>query len=100
MEGLEIRASRVKIIDRDKLKAFADIVINESFVVKGFRVIEGQNGLFVSMPSKARGDNQYDDIFFPITAEARQHLQKVILDEYERVRNSSGGGDSAEDLPF
>ncbi|MEW5692611.1 MAG: SpoVG family protein [Candidatus Hydrogenedentota bacterium] len=86
MEGLNLKVSRLKIFNKDKLRGFADLLINECFVVRGFRIIEGQNGLFVSMPSKGTGEGKFEDIFFPITRDAREDLQKLILDEYEKVK--------------
>lgn len=111
MSGLSIKASRVKVFNKDKLRGFADVIINESYVVRGFRIIEGQNGLFVAMPSRSQGGGQYEDIFFPITRDAREDLQKIILDAYQAALEEEGGGSGGgaaptpvteedEDLPF
>lgn len=64
-----------------KIKASANITIEECFVVKGIRIIEGSNGLFTAMPSK-NVNGEYKDICFPITAEARKTINDEILRAY------------------
>lgn len=64
------------------LKAMVDVNLGDEFVVKGIRVVEGENGPFVSMPQKKVG-NDYNQTFFPITKEAREQLHKSVLDAYE-----------------
>lgn len=66
----------------NKIKANANITIEECFVVKGIRIIEGSNGLFTAMPSKKGVNGDYKDICFPITAEARQIINDEILRAY------------------
>ena len=70
-----------KLNREDNLKAFASITIDDAFVVKEIRVVEGKNGLFVAMPSKKIGD-KYMDISHPITAEWRQRISTAVLSEY------------------
>lgn len=65
------------------LKAMVDVNLGDEFVIKGIRVVEGENGPFVSMPQKKVG-NDYDQTFFPITKEAREQLHKSVLDAYDR----------------
>lgn len=67
-----------------KLKAYVDITFEESFVVHGLKIIEGQNGLFVAMPSRRMPNGEFKDIAHPITPELRAELTKVVLDTYER----------------
>jgi len=64
------------------LKAIASVTMNEEFVIKGMRVIEGEKGLFISMPSRKVGEN-YEDICFPITAESRESLHNAVMKAYE-----------------
>lgn len=66
----------------NKIKANANITIDDCFVVKGIRIIEGSNGLFTAMPSKKGANGDYTDICFPITAEARQIINDEILRAY------------------
>ena len=65
------------------LKGIASISIEDEFVVRGLMVREGQNGLFVNFPSTKIG-NDYKDVAFPITAEARNNITKVVLDAYHQ----------------
>lgn len=66
----------------NKIKASASITIDECFVVKGIRVIEGSNGLFTAMPSRKGANGDYKDVCFPITAEARAAINDEILRAY------------------
>ena len=72
-----------KVAGEGKMRAVAAIVIDDVFVVRDLRVIEGQNGLFVAMPSRKSSDGEYRDIAHPITAEAREMIQTTVLKEYE-----------------
>ena len=73
-----------KIIDSGKLKAVASINIDDVFVVHDIKVIEGDKGLFIAMPSKRSTDGEYRDIAHPISSDTRSYLQKLILDEYQK----------------
>lgn len=67
-----------------KLKAYVDITFDDSFVIHGLKVIEGQNGLFVAMPSRRMPNGEFKDIAHPITPELRSLLTKEILEAYEK----------------
>ena len=67
-----------------KLKAYVDITFDDSFVIHGLKVIEGQNGLFVAMPSRRMPNGEFKDIAHPITPELRSELTKEILEAYEK----------------
>lgn len=73
------------------LKAFANITIDDEFVVKGFKVVEGKKGTFVSCPCTKGDDGNYYDDAFPITKECREYLEDVILDEYMKMDKPSKG---------
>ena len=81
MKITEVKINQVK--GESTLKAFANITIDDEFVVKGFKVIEGKKGLFVGCPSSKGADDTYYDDAFPITAEAREYLSDMILDAYD-----------------
>ena len=72
-----------KVASDGKMKAIASITIDDAFVVRDIRVIEGQNGLFVAMPSRKTPEGEFRDIAHPITSEARELIQTAILKEYE-----------------
>lgn len=73
-----------KFGNEGNLRAIASITIDGVFVVKGLRIIEGKNGIFVAMPSRQVSEGKYEDIAFPITAEAREMVIKAVLDEYNK----------------
>lgn len=77
---------RVRKIAKDgKMKAVVSITLDEEFVVHDIKVIEGEKGLFIAMPSKRVSDGEYRDIAHPINSETRQKLQDIILYEYEKT---------------
>lgn len=65
-----------------KLKAYCSVVLDAMFVVHDVRVVEGVKGLFVSMPRRKTNEGEYRDLAHPITAEARDLIQKAVLDAY------------------
>ena len=77
-----------KIATEGKMKAIVSITFEEEFVIHDIKVIEGQNGLFIAMPSRKTPDGEFKDIAHPINSATREKIQKAILDEYEKVRNS------------
>ena len=68
-----------------KMKAIVSITIDDEFVVHDIKVIEGEKGLFIAMPSKKAADGEYRDIAHPINSETRDSIQKIILDSYEKA---------------
>jgi stage V sporulation protein G len=88
---VEITEVRVSIRNDDKLKAFVSITLNNSFVVRGLKIIRGNSGLFVAMPSRKRPDGQHQDLAHPINDPTRKYLTEIVMAEYEReLANPSG----------
>ena len=81
---VEITEVRVSIRNDEKLKAFVSITLNNSFVVRGLKIIRGNTGLFVAMPSRKRPDGQHQDLAHPINDSTRKYLTEVVMAEYER----------------
>lgn len=79
---MEITDVRISLRDEEKLKGFATITFDDCFVVRGLKIIEGADGLFVAMPSRRKPDGSYQDIAHPIHAEMRGRLEDRVLDEY------------------
>ena len=79
---MEISEVRVTIRPDDRLKAFASVTFDNSFVVHGLKVIEGNSGLFVAMPSRRRSDGTYQDIAHPINNEMRAKIEEKVLGLY------------------
>ena len=84
---MKITDVRVRIVNKDdaKLKAVASITIDECIVVHDIKLINGEKGLFVSMPSRKTPDGEYKDIVHPINTETREVLVKAIFDAYEKA---------------
>ena len=74
-----------KITKEGKMKAIVSITIDEEFVVHDIKVIEGEKGLFIAMPSKKATDGEYRDIAHPINQTTRENIQGIILDRYEQA---------------
>ena len=73
-----------KMANDTKLKAVVSITIDEEFVIHDIKVIEGEKGLFIAMPSRKSSDGEYRDIAHPIKSETRAFLQSMILEEYAK----------------
>lgn len=87
---LEITEVRITLRSEEKLKAFASITFDDSFVVRGLKVINGLQGHFVSMPSRKRKDGTYQDIAHPINNEMRKKIEDKVLDVFEHELNKIG----------
>ena len=74
-----------KVAKEGKLKAVVSITMDEEFVVHDIKVIEGEKGLFIAMPSKKAVDGEYRDIAHPINSGPRAKIQSIILENYEKV---------------
>ena len=74
-----------KVAKEGKMKAVVSITLDDEFVVHDIKVIEGEKGLFIAMPSKKATDGEYRDIAHPINSSTREMLQKTILDSYEKA---------------
>ena len=81
MEITEIRVYPLSKED-STLKAFASVTFDDAIVVTGIRVIDGSNGLFISMPQSKDNDGEYHDIVFPKSKEARTELQDAVIDAF------------------
>jgi stage V sporulation protein G len=73
-------------VEEERLKAYVSIVLDDCFLVSDLKVIQGPNGVFVSMPSKRKKNGEFKDIAHPLNRETRERMEKRILSEYERIR--------------
>ena len=73
-----------KITKEGKLKAIVSITLDNEFVVHDIKVIEGEKGLFIAMPSRKAADGEYRDIAHPINSSTREMIQSIILDRYQK----------------
>ena len=83
---MKITDVRVRKIESDsKMRAVASITIDDEFVVHDIKIIDGEKGLFIAMPSRKIGDAEYKDIAHPINTEVRERMQTTILDAYQKM---------------
>ncbi len=85
---MNITDVRVRIVKKDdsKLKAVASVTFDDCFVVHDIKVIEGNEGYFIAMPSRKTNDGEYKDIAHPIKTETREELIKVVLNAFEEEK--------------
>lgn len=82
---MEITDVRVKVVDKNKMKAVASVTFDSTFVVHDIKIIEGNEGLFIAMPSYKAKYGEYRDIAHPINVGTRAMLQDAILKKYEEI---------------
>ena len=84
---MKITSVTVKKIDKEnsRMKGIASVLIDDSFAVHDIRIIEGDNGLFIAMPSRQTSTGGYRDIAHPINSETRQVFEKEIIAAYENA---------------
>ncbi len=81
---MQITDVRVRKIAKDgKMKAVVSITLDNEFVVHDIKVIEGDKGLFIAMPSKKVAEEEFRDIAHPINSVTRENMQRIILEKYE-----------------
>ena len=86
---MRITDVRVRKVEKEgKMKAVVSITIDDEFVVHDIKVIEGVKGLFIAMPSRRAADGEFRDIAHPINSETRDHIQNIILEEYQKQKTS------------
>lgn len=83
---MQITDVRIRRVEKEgKMKAVVSITIDEEFVVHDIKIIEGEKGLFIAMPSWKAADGEYRDIAHPINSGTRERIQKLILEKYEET---------------
>ena len=87
---MQITDVRVRKVTKEgKMRAVVSITIDDVFVVHDIKVIEGEKGLFIAMPSRKASDGEYRDIAHPINTETRKKIQSLILEKYQEVASES-----------
>ena len=81
---MEVTEVRIFPVNEEKLKAYVTITFDGCFVVRDLKVINGNNGLFVAMPSKKRKDGTFKDTAHPLNNETRKMIEEKVLAEYEK----------------
>ncbi len=81
---MQITDIRIRKIEKEgKMKAVVSVTIDEEFVVHDIKIIEGDKGLFIAMPSRRGAEGEYKDIAHPIRSTTREQMQNMILDKYK-----------------
>ena len=87
---MELTEVKVFLVNEDKLKAYVTIVIDNCFVVRDLKVINGNTGLFIAMPSKKRKDGAFKDIAHPLNKETREMIESKIMAAYNEETKRGG----------
>lgn len=88
---MQITDVRIRKVEKEgKMKAVVSITIDEEFVVHDIKIIEGEKGLFIAMPSRKAADGEYRDIAHPINSDTRDRIQRLILEKYEETLEVEG----------
>src|ERR1700688_2050664 len=92
LEGRDMEITEVKVfpIQEEKLKAFVSIVFDQCFMVNDIKIIQGRDGLFISMPSRKKKNGEFKDVAHPLNNETRRMIEDKVLGEYERVLAERG----------
>ena len=81
---MQITDIRIRSVEKEgKMKAVVSITIDDEFVVHDIKIIEGEKGMFIAMPSRKAADGEYGDIAHPINTATRERLQSMILSKYQ-----------------
>ncbi|CCZ41867.1 MAG: septation regulator SpoVG [Butyribacter sp.] len=95
---MQITDIRVRKLTKEgKMKAVVSVTFDDVFVVHDIKVIDGDKGLFIAMPSRRAGDGEYRDIAHPINSDMRDRLQSEILAKYEEAVKESRENETAEE---
>ena len=88
---MEITSVKVHKTEREgsRMKGYATVTLDDCFVVRNIRIIQGEDKLFIAMPSRKVADDKYEDIAHPINAETRKMFEDAIFEEYEKVEEDA-----------
>ena len=85
MQITDVRVRKISSENSNKMKAIASITIDGVFVVHEIKILEGEKGMFIAMPSRKSSDGEFRDIAHPINTETREMLQELILEKYNET---------------
>ena len=95
---MEITEVKIFLVDEEKLRAFVSIVLDKCFMINDIKVIQGRDGLFISMPSRRKKNGDFKDVAHPLNNETRSWLEKHILTEYQRLRQAQSARDRDDEV--
>jgi stage V sporulation protein G len=93
---MEITDISVSPVDENKLRAYVNITIDDCFMIRGLKVIKGNNGLFVAMPNKKSKNGMFRDVAHPLNSETRRMIEKKVLEKYQEAVDREGDGELGE----
>ena len=96
---MNITQVKVFPVAEEKLKAYVSIVLDDCFLVSDLKVIQGPNGLFISMPSKRKKNGEFKDVAHPLNRETREMMERRILEEYVRARDAAPVSTTPREAP-
>ena len=79
---MEITGIRVQLWDDERLKGFVNVTFDDCFIVRGMKIIEGDDGYFIAMPSRKRADGTYRDIAHPLNGKMRRRIEEQVLQAF------------------
>ena len=82
---MTVQAQIKEVLSEGKVKAIANVLLDDSFLVRGVKIVESKSGLFISYPSR-RIDDRFTDICFPLNSELRQTIKETVFTEYEKTK--------------
>ena len=96
----KITAVKIQPVRHTKLKAFASVVFDNCLIIRGLKVVDGCNGLFVAMPAAKKHDGVFEDLMYPLTTEFNRQIEAAVLSEYDEQsfgarRRFPGAADAA-----
>lgn len=86
---MDVTEVRVFPVEEERLKAYATITLDHCFLVRDLKIIHGNKGLFVAMPSKKRKDGTYQDTAHPLNRDTRRMIEDAVLGEYDRLKSEA-----------
>ena len=92
---MQITEIRIHLMNEDRLKAFASVIFDDAFVVRNMKIVEGNHGIFLCMPSRKMVDGTHKDMVHPISQEFRTYLESHILKAYKEELAKQKGNSSA-----
>lgn len=94
---MEITEVKIYPADEGRLKAYISIILDHCFIIRELKLVEGDEGLFVSMPSRKRKDGSFKDIAHPLNSEMRAQIEHKIIEAYQRLDHESHKHNDSED---
>lgn len=92
---MDVTEVRVFPVEEERLRAYATITLDHCFLVRDLKIINGNKGLFVAMPSKKRKDGSYQDTAHPLNRDTRRMIEDAVLGEYDRLSKQDGSAAEA-----